>query len=611
MTTVIASRSDVVAGDRNDPLPRISYRVRLAAMVVLVTLLLAIPYAHQIAAWHMNDSDDWMRLQQVRDWLGGQSWFDVGQHRVDPPVGLPMHWSRLVDVPLAAVILLVRPFASESTAELAACVVVPLITFAVTALLVAGIARRLQLGDRLALLGTVFAAADFGTLSAAHPMRIDHHGWQAACGLAIALALLGPRTLRRSAIAGLCAALWMHISLEGIVFTAGCGAWLGLRWIVAPQTERAMLPAYLGGVAGGSLALFLIAHGGALFDRTACDAISAVHMVVFGIATLGTGVAARWTPRSRYGRGALLAVTALGCAATYKSWAPQCSGGPFAALTPLGYHLWYLHVPEGLPLWTQPADYALALIVFPCLGLAGALVGLRTLGPRYRSAALDYFVLLSLATAVGLDVSRACILANLLAVPGSLMLLFALLPRVRRLRLMPARVVATAALLLLAIPLSSETVAVSGVALIAPISASSQRALQQRSARNARCEASDNLAHLDALPTSVTITSLGAAAWVLAATPHSVVGAGYHRNPAALDDTIRFFIGDDATAQAILHRHGVRYVLLCPGDGEMAFWAKAAPHGLAARLPRGQAPAWLHPVTVPGLRDMRVYAVSG
>jgi len=38
--------------------------------------------------------------------------------------------------------------------------------------------------------------------------------------------------------------------------------------------------------------------------------------------------------------------------------------------------------------------------------------------------------------------------------------------------------------------------------------------------------------------------------------------------------------------------------------------ADAAPTGLAARLPRGEAPPWLSPVTVPGLRYARVYAVN-
>ena len=42
------------------------------------------------------DPDDVMRLLEVRDWLRGQSWFDVVQHRMNLPAGLSMHWSRLV-----------------------------------------------------------------------------------------------------------------------------------------------------------------------------------------------------------------------------------------------------------------------------------------------------------------------------------------------------------------------------------------------------------------------------------------------------------------------------------------------------------------------------------
>ena len=46
-----------------------------------------------------------MRLVQVRDLLQGQGWFDVFLHRMNAPYGLAMHWSRLVDGPLALLVL--------------------------------------------------------------------------------------------------------------------------------------------------------------------------------------------------------------------------------------------------------------------------------------------------------------------------------------------------------------------------------------------------------------------------------------------------------------------------------------------------------------------------
>ena len=69
--------------------------------------------------------DDLLRLQEVRDFLAGQSWFDVTQYRLNPPWGAPMHWSRLLDVPLAAVMLLARPLLGTTGAELAAATIVP------------------------------------------------------------------------------------------------------------------------------------------------------------------------------------------------------------------------------------------------------------------------------------------------------------------------------------------------------------------------------------------------------------------------------------------------------------------------------------------------------
>lgn len=47
------------------------------------------------------DTDNSMRLAQVRDLLHGQAWFDTAQHRMNVLNGLPMHWSRPVDAPLA------------------------------------------------------------------------------------------------------------------------------------------------------------------------------------------------------------------------------------------------------------------------------------------------------------------------------------------------------------------------------------------------------------------------------------------------------------------------------------------------------------------------------
>ena len=50
-----------------------------------------------------NDTDDALRMVQVRAWLAGQGWYDLTAHGIGPD-GLAMHWTRVVergDVPLA------------------------------------------------------------------------------------------------------------------------------------------------------------------------------------------------------------------------------------------------------------------------------------------------------------------------------------------------------------------------------------------------------------------------------------------------------------------------------------------------------------------------------
>ena len=71
------------------------------------------------------DPDDQLRLVQLRDFLGGQSWWDSSQYRLNAPDGAPMHWSRLIELPLAAIILALRPLLGTYGAEMAAGIIVP------------------------------------------------------------------------------------------------------------------------------------------------------------------------------------------------------------------------------------------------------------------------------------------------------------------------------------------------------------------------------------------------------------------------------------------------------------------------------------------------------
>jgi hypothetical protein len=81
----------------------------------------------------LGDTDDNMRLMQVRALLAGQGWYDLRQYRLDPAMGgFDIHWSRIVDLPIAGLILLLKPFVGTLVAERWACGFAPLIPLAVT-----------------------------------------------------------------------------------------------------------------------------------------------------------------------------------------------------------------------------------------------------------------------------------------------------------------------------------------------------------------------------------------------------------------------------------------------------------------------------------------------
>src|SRR5918995_457132 len=76
--------------------------------------------AFSISSIAIGNTDDNLRMSQVRALLAGQDWFDLRQYRLNPPYGANIHWSRFVDLPIAAIILALRPFVGGAEAERAA-----------------------------------------------------------------------------------------------------------------------------------------------------------------------------------------------------------------------------------------------------------------------------------------------------------------------------------------------------------------------------------------------------------------------------------------------------------------------------------------------------------
>ena len=186
------------------------------AFIILIGLRVTDVFAGVIPG-----ADDMMRLQQIRDLLGGQGWFDVAQSRMLTPEGGDMHWSRLPDLFVAGVILLTEPVLGRETAEQLAIGIWPLILLTGAFTFLHVVMERLQVNRA----GQVFGFICFATSAAVFnfwPGRIDHHGLVVVLTLAGFAAVLSPGLSARSAVLlALCVTAILSIALEGLPYIAG------------------------------------------------------------------------------------------------------------------------------------------------------------------------------------------------------------------------------------------------------------------------------------------------------------------------------------------------------------------------------------------------------
>src|SRR4051812_50110784 len=96
-----------------------------------------------INAFALGDTDDNMRIMQVRALLAGQDWYDLRQYRLNPPFGADIHWSRLVDLPIAGIRLALAPFIGGAEAERAAVAIAPVLPMGVAMAALAATVRRM------------------------------------------------------------------------------------------------------------------------------------------------------------------------------------------------------------------------------------------------------------------------------------------------------------------------------------------------------------------------------------------------------------------------------------------------------------------------------------
>ncbi len=544
--------------------------------------------------WQPVGPDDWTRLLEVRDLINGQSWWDITQYRMNPPEGFSMHWSRLVDMPLALAITLFGERWGMALVPL--CWLLPAL-FALRAIML-----RLGFTGGALLAGLVLLPL-FPLLPGNFaPMRIDHHAPQAVLALATAALMLSTR--RWGAVgAGLMASAWLVISLEALPLIAVIAGLYGLRYLAE---ERLLLPWFLLSLTFFSLFLSFATRPNIELLGTFCDVLRPGHIAAFGIATLIAGIVP-FLPFQHVAGGRLAGLALIPIATIPLAFVllGDCATNPMAELDPVLATWWHGYITEGLPFWKQPVSVA-AMLIWTLVPLVLG-YWLAGRGGAFADGAgvawLMLFLLALAAWSYSLFLMRAAVIAQLLTIPFAAVLLALLLPQARTIPTMLPRLVATLGCILLATPMFVS-------AITKPLDPMFPTETMARGAAAPIVAGVCDYASLAALEPGLMLVTMDAGPAILGQTRHSIVAASYHRNQQPMADVITAYTGFPAKAREIVKGYDVDYVITCLSASDLALYRTAVEGNFANVLAAGEVPAWLTPVAGFESGVLRVYRVN-
>ena len=566
-----------------------------------------------------EDPDSLLRLVQVRDLIAGQGWFDLVQHRLDPPEGSLLHWSRVIDLPLMAFILLGNLLGDGEAFVLTAW---PLLLFLGMMTGTAYVATALG-GRAAAVPALAFSLLFIDPLFSFLPSRIDHHNAQLVLLIAtLASVLRLERHPLLGLVAGMFSALMLAIGLEMLPYVAIIGALVAIRWAVA--REATIGASAFGAAFGVGTPVFYLLTGSPA-AATACDALS--WSFAFPAAIAGCGLAVLTRCAGSRGSTALrlseLAVLAAASAAALLVIAPECLNGPYGAVSAELKAAWLDKVTEAEPIFvyfTRDPSVTIASAAPPAIALIASIWRMRRGDAGERARWFMPALVLAASLALSFYQVRTLPYANAVAIPMLGAWIAGLAAEHRMRAGTPAwRAGPVIAAMLLSMPLAhlavawagTKAVAIASDGRIAPREQPEAPAalVQGLSVTEKECLDASSAALFAQVPKGVVLAPIFYGPGLLAISEHQVVAGPYHRSGAAILDTLNALKSRPEAARPILRAHGVDYVAICATSRESAIKAEEMRGGLLAHLLGGGAVTWLAPVPAQSPTALRLWRV--
>lgn len=544
---------------------------------------------------HLGDSDDATRLVGVRDLLAGAPWFDTTLPRIGAPEPLLSHWSRLIDLPLAAGIVALRPFLGVDGAELATRIIWPTILLFALMLIVT---RDVQL--RAGTIAAAFAVLLVVTCETAlvqfRPGRIDHHNVQILCAVAGVLLLArGLGDWRTGMLAGISFGLGLACGLEAIALVVPA---LALAALLALK-DRRFAPGVLATATSATAVLFVALLATIPPSRwldIRCDALASNLPLLALFCTGGLWAALRTALASSLVSRYVVAGGAAAAGFALYAWLePACLAGPMGALNP-DLNAWLGEVMETRSVFWLIAHYPAAGLSFLAFVVAGAAAQIA-LFRRQPAAESGYrTAIVVLAVLLGCWQIRLMSYASWLVIPALAIWCASL-----RGSASVSRPIATLSAVVLLSQMVLGVIIGTAVAAVRQVTPSHPA----QGADTASCHRSSTLRQLSALPPGLAASDVDLGPFIVATTGHRVVAAPYHRLDKGILANEVILTTAHQEALSRMRALGVDYLVLCAVPGQVA-----TPGSLRAALLAGNQVPMLTEVSLSAAGLVRAWRLE-
>ncbi len=575
----------------------------IAAVFYALCELRAHPYE---LVTSLGDTDDALRLAELRDFLANGDWFDRTFERLGGDDPLVSHWSRLIDLPLAlmiAVLGLVMPY---ETAELVTRAIWPvLVLFA----LMRFFARHVEIrGGRIAaivVIGLIMYAS--AVTVQFNPGRVDHHNVMiTAAGSGILFLIEAVSAPRMGWIAGALLGFGTAVGFESLSLTAAALAISSLFAVATGHGLEGMRNAALG-FASTLACLFLLTVPPALWTVVRCDELSLnlIFLSAAGVAGLAAASLPEWKSNAVYRLAVLAGAGAIGLVG-FTLLEPQCLGGPFAQADPAIKPIWLDHVEETNHILETFALMPQIAFIFSVTSVLGVWAAYRQWSRHRDAGSLLMGILLVLAIVLTLWQVKFVPYAALLALPAfatEIAELDATEQMTALTRRLIAFFLANQHSMLAVATLCAAALSLGGSAM----EGSTATELDKSSKKREACYATENMKELAALSPGTFAGHFDLGPFIVANTHHSALMGPYHRLDRALIKTHAISSAVPAAAERLLKDAGATYVIDCVDLKPMPLIPK---EGLIPQLKAGHVPGYLEPVVLSRSNPLRVWRVK-